>query len=492
VSPTPERHKQHDGFVEATRETRQGMAFRAVVQENGWGLGITLAIFDASIVFASGSLSYVLRALWLGVNALGIPLPHWRLIGILACYALLTVACNAAQNLYTEDSLRSVDTPGIRILKSFLLSSLLTIMIVYLAHESSVPRSSFVATLFFSLIGLLALRHAVQQRSYNRIEQGVGARRVLVIGAGAVGQAFQRHLLANQHLGKNFCGFVDPNPCDNRLGGLEDLPRIFREQSIDEIYFTPGIRHEKVMDIAAEAHRNSIGVMVVPELMGDLAVGASMNHVGSIPVLELNRQPIPAFGLFLKRILDLALASVFLVFTLPIMLLTVLVVKLDSKGPALYKSWRVGRSGRKFCCYKFRTMVANADESKEELRKCNERQGATFKIANDPRITPVGHFLRMYSIDELPQIFNVLTGEMSMVGPRPHPEDDFQRYDMKHLRRLDVSPGITGLWQVTARNDPSFERNVQLDLEYIESWNIFLDLRILLMTIPEVLRGTGY
>jgi len=137
-------------------------------------------------------------------------------------------------------------------------------------------------------------------------------------------------------------------------------------------------------------------------------------------------------------------------------------------------------------------MVANADDCKDSLRHLNERNGATFKIVNDPRITRVGRFLRKYSIDEVPQFLNVLKGDMSVVGPRPHPVDDFQRYDLEHLRRLDVTPGLTCIWQVTARHDPSFQRNVLLDLDYIENWNIFLDIKILLKTIPEVLRGSGH
>jgi len=174
------------------------------------------------------------------------------------------------------------------------------------------------------------------------------------------------------------------------------------------------------------------------------------------------------------------------------MLISALAIKFGSSGPVLYAAWRVGRKGRRFRCYKFRTMIADADAHKEDLRQMNERCGATFKMANDPRITQVGGFLRKYSIDELPQLFNVLRGEMSMVGPRPHPVDDYNLYQLEDLRRLDVLPGITGLWQVSARRDPSFEKNVLLDIEYIENWNVVLDLKIALRTIPEVFRGSGH
>jgi lipopolysaccharide/colanic/teichoic acid biosynthesis glycosyltransferase len=175
----------------------------------------------------------------------------------------------------------------------------------------------------------------------------------------------------------------------------------------------------------------------------------------------------------------------------PLLAIIALLIKLDSAGPVLYRAPRVGRKGRRFLCCKFRTMVGDADKLKAQLRASNEREGPVFKIADDPRITRVGRFLRRYSLDEIPQLWNVLRGEMSLVGPRPHPLDDFERYDLEDLRRLDVTPGITGLWQVTARRDPSFERNMALDLEYIEGWSLWMDLRILYRTVSAVLQGSG-
>jgi lipopolysaccharide/colanic/teichoic acid biosynthesis glycosyltransferase len=156
-----------------------------------------------------------------------------------------------------------------------------------------------------------------------------------------------------------------------------------------------------------------------------------------------------------------------------------------------YRSRRVGRKAREFTCYKFRTMVADAEARKDDVRHLNERHGPFFKISNDPRLTRFGKFLRRYSLDELPQLWNVLQGQMSLVGPRPHPVDDYRQYTLDCLRRLDVTPGLTGLWQVSARRDPSFERNLALDLEYIETWNLWLDLKILLRTAGVVAKGEG-
>jgi len=168
-----------------------------------------------------------------------------------------------------------------------------------------------------------------------------------------------------------------------------------------------------------------------------------------------------------------------------------LLVKLGSKGPVFYRAQRVGRKGRTFNCYKFRTMVVNADKLREDMAHLNEREGVLFKISNDPRVTKIGARLRKYSLDELPQLFNVLKGDMSLVGPRPPMAKEVEQYDLAHLRRLDVLPGMTGLWQVEARQDPSFDSYISLDTAYVENWNLLLDLRILARTVGVVVHGTG-
>ena len=200
---------------------------------------------------------------------------------------------------------------------------------------------------------------------------------------------------------------------------------------------------------------------------------------------------IPRLGLFIKRIVDLFLSSAALLLLWPLMLLIAIAVKLESPGPVIYSAIRAGKKGRTFTCYKFRTMVEGANSLKGSLRPMNQRRGPFFKIADDPRVTRLGRLLRRYSLDELPQFWNVLKGDMTLVGPRPHPLDDVALYLPEHHSRLDVKPGLTGLWQVTARADPSFAICFVLDLAYIRRWSLLLDCRILLRTIPEVLSGNG-
>jgi lipopolysaccharide/colanic/teichoic acid biosynthesis glycosyltransferase len=184
-------------------------------------------------------------------------------------------------------------------------------------------------------------------------------------------------------------------------------------------------------------------------------------------------------------------SSLFSIFLLPVMLVIALAIKLDSRGPVFYSSERIGKKGRVFRCIKFRTMVHDAEKRRAGVMHMNEREGVLFKITNDPRTTRLGRFLRKYSLDELPQFLNVLRGDMSVVGPRPPLASEVREYKLSHLRRLDVTPGITGLWQVQARQDPSFDSYISLDVTYIENWSIWLDINIIARTIGVVLSGTG-
>lgn len=193
----------------------------------------------------------------------------------------------------------------------------------------------------------------------------------------------------------------------------------------------------------------------------------------------------------LKRVLDVVFSCALLLSLCPFLLLISFAIKLESKGQVFYTSERIGKKGRVFRCFKFRTMVNDAEKRRAEVMHMNECDGVLFKVANDPRITRVGRFLRKYSLDELPQFLNVIRGDMSIVGPRPPLAGEVMEYKLNHLRRLDVTPGITGLWQVEARQDPSFDSYVSLDVTYIENWSLWLDMKIIVRTVGVVLSGTG-
>jgi exopolysaccharide biosynthesis polyprenyl glycosylphosphotransferase len=260
---------------------------------------------------------------------------------------------------------------------------------------------------------------------------------------------------------------------------------------VDEIYFSTPADKQTVISVVEEARAIGIEVRVVPDLYDGLAWNAPVEYIGQFPTIPLHRRDFPRGAFVIKRVLDVTLSLVALTVTAPFMIAIAVLIKLDSEGPIFYRAARIGRKGRTFTCYKFRTMVANADQLQKDLVHRNERDGVLFKISNDPRITKVGARLRKYSLDELPQFFNVLIGDMSLVGPRPPLAAEVEKYDLAHLRRLDVLPGMTGLWQVEARQDPSFDSYISLDTAYVENWNLMLDLRVLARTIGVVLAGTG-
>jgi exopolysaccharide biosynthesis polyprenyl glycosylphosphotransferase len=345
---------------------------------------------------------------------------------------------------------------------------------------------------FLNLASLLAWRRWHARCGHKEASLTERSRNVLIVGAGPDGREVAGYLERHPELGRMVRGFLDEcNSGFRVLGTTADLAEVARAHFIDEIILTMSQGSEVGRATIREALRNHLDVKIVPDLCGCDPGNLWIDKLGMVPLVTLHREDLPAVRLSVKRALDVVVSLGLLLITLPGMLCIALLVLLDSPGPVFYAALRVGRKGKPFRCFKFRTMVADANRIKEELRSQNQRRGPCFKILEDPRITRVGRWLRRYSLDELPQLWNVLAGEMSMVGPRPHPLDDFARYELNHLRRLDVTPGITGLWQVMARRSPSFQTNLALDIEYIEHWSLRLDLRILLKTVAVVLQGTG-
>lgn len=319
------------------------------------------------------------------------------------------------------------------------------------------------------------------------------ARNVLIVGAGAAGRQVAFQLRRCSWTNKNVCGFLDDErPFEEGvIGGVRDLACVARRAFIDEVILASPVERNLALQVVREARRLRLDVEIVPELFGYAPADLAMERIGDVPVINLHVERLPGAGLALKRLFDVLISGFGLLVLSPLFAVIAALIKLDSPGTILYRAPRAGRKGTPFPCFKFRTMVSNADALKGNLRESNQRSGPFFKIAGDPRITRIGGFLRRYSLDELPQLWNVLRGEMSLVGPRPHPLDDFAGYQIEHFARLDMVPGITGLWQVTARHDPSFQRGMELDREYIRQWNLWLDFQILLKTIFAVFEGGG-
>jgi exopolysaccharide biosynthesis polyprenyl glycosylphosphotransferase len=423
---------------------------------------------DAAAMAAAGLLPSLMSVSW--------SLPEETLM----IYVSLVTLLGFSEGLYREDKHRSLSAVMAIASKSALFSSL----IIYVGTEEPAPRIGFIANLALSLVGLATWRRAwvfLQDHAAN----GSVARNVLIVGAGPSGREIARCLRDDKSLPVIVRGFLDDSQglSPDVLGRVDDLPWLARAEFIDEIIIALPNQAARTRDVVALAQRNHLDVRVILDLPAETRPSPRLERIGGIPVVTVSREHLPDAALSLKRCLDIAGATVGLILSVPVMAVIALLIRCETAGNAIYAADRAGLKGRRFRCFKFRTMVKDADQYRQSLWAQNQRQGPNFKLEHDPRITRVGNFLRRYSLDELPQLWNVLRGEMSLVGPRPHPLDEVGRYDLHHFRRLDVKPGLTGLWQITARRDPSFARNMRLDLTYIQRWNLMLDLKILLRTI---------
>lgn len=370
-------------------------------------------------------------------------------------------------------------------------SGLFATLLVFLA-EWGRARFAAVVTSFLVSVGSLIVSRKVQQLGWAK-RRKKECKRTLLVGGGAVARAIARTLRNDRSQRTVVCGFVadDLVGSPDALGQLGDLDWLARSEFIDEVILALPGQPAKTREAAQVALRNHLDIRAVPDLPPGPWPDAAIDYIGEVPVVTLHREAVPAVALSLKRIVDFCGAAAGLVLAAPVMAAVAALIKLESRGPIFYSAERTGVKGSRFRCYKFRSMVSGADERKEELRSRNQRQGPIFKIEDDPRVTRVGRFIRRYSLDELPQLWNVLCGNMSLVGPRPHPVDEVNHYELHHYRRLDVKPGITGLWQITARHSPSFDLNMHLDLTYIENWSLRLDLKILLSTIRVLFAPEG-
>jgi len=412
----------------------------------------------------------------------------------LQLYAALIVLACMSMHLYHTSREVSAWYESLRVARAVLLATALLVVFIFISGNKEISREVITSAGAINVVMLAGWRLVKREYILARTRRGIGLSRALIIGAGDHGQTLAKWLEKNQQLGYAVCGFVDVRKNGNSqvLGTISDLRKVALEHFVDQLFLPLPAESSLVKDIWVQAKQLRLNLTLVPELYDGLMWRAPVRSMGGFPVIELHGQPIPAVGLAVKRAIDVALSLAGLVLSAPILALAAIWIRLDSPGSVIYIAPRMGKKGKSFRCYKLRTMQANADSVKEKLRKQNERNGPFFKMENDPRITRSGRWLRKFSIDEVPQLVSVLLGDMSLVGPRPHPLDDYERYTIEHLRRLDVKPGMTGLWQVTARGDPSFETNMKLDLEYIENWSLRLDFKILAKTIPSVLRAEGH
>ena len=381
------------------------------------------------------------------------------------------------------------------VIKSIIISTLVIIVLAYLLKVQDFPRSvmmlnAVVITVFCSIWRVLKrlLVNYLVCNGYNNFN-------TLIIGAGKIGISLAKEINRQPALGLQIKGFLDDNKvgnCDHWpvLGKLDGLQEIIHREFIHKIFITIYPDHQTFIKILEIAREEGIAVRVVPQGYEYMANDFIKFNIGIIPILEYSDIDVN-YRQKLKRVFDFCLALLLMMFLLPVFIVLGLLIECDSPGPIFYMSRRYGRYGRMFNMYKFRSMVSDADELLAKLKDKNEVDGPIFKIKKDPRITKMGAFLRRYSLDELPQILNVLKGDMSLVGPRPFPIAQLEKEDLRQLRRLGIRPGITGLWQIRGRSDVSFDKLLRWDIWYIKNWSFGLDLYILFQTFPVVVKGKG-
>jgi len=347
--------------------------------------------------------------------------------------------------------------------------------------------------LFLSCSGWRILKRYLIRR---RVARGFNNFHVLIIGAGKIGSALGRQIAANPYLGLEVIGFLDDHregEVDGRpiLGTTADFKEIVRKYFVDEIIISIPSERELVSRLILTCRRLGKNIRVAPDLISLGMEGIRASYLGMIPLLEYYNKGLHGADLLLKRTFDIVVSFLGLLLLSPLLGLIALAVRIDSPGPVFYVSRRNGKKARLFNFYKFRTMEKDADRKLDQLRHLDETDGPIFKIKKDPRVTRVGRFLRRYSLDELPQLWNVLKGDMSLVGPRPPTPEEVVRYEDWQLKRLEIRPGLTCLWQIRGRSDLSFREWMKLDLFYIENWTFWLDIKILLRTVIVVLKGEG-
>jgi exopolysaccharide biosynthesis polyprenyl glycosylphosphotransferase len=348
---------------------------------------------------------------------------------------------------------------------------------------------------------LLGISRGLIQFGFGYLRQyGVGVKRILLVGAGDVGRMVMRTVTARPDFGYQMIGFLDDNPAKGftdigpykALGPVENLNDILTQEAVDTVVIClPWQSHRMIQRLLRTCEQNHVRAQVVPDLFQVTKNQVYVEDLNGIPLIGTRDVSIQGWNLLVKRASDLVLGGLLGLVGLPFWLLIAAAIKLDSPGPALFTQTRIGKNGVPFRCYKFRSMIEGADDLRHDLGELNEATGPLFKLRNDPRCTRVGRWLRRYSLDELPQLINVLRGEMSLVGPRPNLPEEAEQYQEWHKRRLTVSPGITGLWQVNGRSDLTFDEMVLLDIYYVENWNLTMDLGILVRSLPAVLHGRG-
>jgi exopolysaccharide biosynthesis polyprenyl glycosylphosphotransferase len=418
-------------------------------------------------------------------------------------FAVLWHVIFRARGLYRSRRIRLLVSEWWEIAKAVALGTLILAGLALVLRLIAVDRRFLAAFFAAALVGTVLTRSALRFVLGEVRRKGRNLRNLVIVGCGPRGARLGAEIWKRPELGYLLLGYIDDIPPprsslhgqpENLLGGLKDAASLLTTLEVDEVMICLPLRsqYETIARIIAVATEMGLIVRMPADFFELKLAHAEVEHLDKIPIVTL-AEPVPSsLALFVKRTVDVVGATAAIVLSAPLFLAIAVAIKLESPGPALFGQERVGLGRRKFRMWKFRSMVKDAESQLPKLEQLNEVRGAAFKIRQDPRVTRVGRVLRKSSLDELPQLFNVLVGEMSLVGPRPLPLRDVQRIPNGwQLRRFSMKPGLTCLWQINGRHEINFDHWMELDLQYIDNWSLGLDLDIVLKTIPAVLRGAG-
>lgn len=374
------------------------------------------------------------------------------------------------------------------------------VVITSMAHQYLYSRGVVVYVWVLVIVLVVSGRsliRAVQSACHRR---GIATRKVVVVGATDTAMMAMQRMQDRPDFGLQLEGFVYPNGSPNirnfgrfrALGAVDSLPRLLESRQVDEVIVAlPSSAHEEMWPILDLCERTGVDLKIIPDLFEMSFSRVQVDDIGGIPLFEVRERPTKRASRLVKRAVDLVVGGGLFLLTLPVFAVLWVLIRMESRGPALLRQVRVGLGGENFVFYKFRTMRSDADELRESLEHLNDTDGPLFKMRDDPRCTPIGRRIRQWSLDEIPNVLNVLKGEMSVVGPRPPLPLEVARYDAKLMRRLEVKPGMTGIWQVSGRSDLPFDEMLMMDIYYVENWSLALDVKIMLRTVRAVLSRHG-
>jgi exopolysaccharide biosynthesis polyprenyl glycosylphosphotransferase len=454
-----------------------------------------LVFVDSVIISLAFFLAFLLK---------GIPHEHGGPLGRYAVILLLAIPlwCLTlyANGIYLSMRTRSYLEILWAIIKSAVLTFLATGTFIYLFKLAQMSRLFFTLFAGFSFGFILLEKTALFMSAHYVRRQGLNARRILIVGTGKRAQEFVKKADGHPEWGFEILGAIDDEPGRgvlqvgrlDVLGSLDDIPKIFHKDAVDEVVFVvPRSRLNSLQDSIHKCETEGVVVTIAVDLFDTLLAKSSVTELDGLPLLHFKTTHAREWELLVKRIFDFAASGLGIFILSPFLLVMAILIKVTSKGPVFFKQDRLGLHGRRFTLFKFRTMRIGAHDVLSDVTDLSTMTTPEFREKKTSWITPVGRFLRKFSLDELPQLFNVFVGHMSIVGPRPTVPDEVEKYKTWQRRRFSMKPGITCLWQVNGRNNIAFEDWMKLDIKYLDNWSLWLDAKILLKTVPIVLFGIG-